>query len=236
MENLKPQKKIIDLGKTIVKELDLDPGVDTLSKWMAHYIAEKIELSEKLTGSKKIKAENECYEIILKLWENRWSVPYTQKYFEDFTPLLKTLEKLNPKKENPFLYSRSLQFEIEGESKRLELDPTKNNLEMALKVDKVARSLIFDLLNHAVSGLKLNGEKGESIRNAIDLIDYPDTNIIRIVSDYNKTPKSQEEEKSDEVKERIEQLKNRIQDLNDFTSLRDSLLQVYEKELSELEK
>ena len=31
MEDLKAQKKIIDLGKAIVKELELDPGVDTLA-------------------------------------------------------------------------------------------------------------------------------------------------------------------------------------------------------------
>ena len=36
MEHLETQQKIIELGKTIVMELKLDPGVDTLSKWMSH--------------------------------------------------------------------------------------------------------------------------------------------------------------------------------------------------------
>jgi hypothetical protein len=42
MENLEPQEKVINLGKLFVQELKLEPGVDTFSRWMAHYLAEKI--------------------------------------------------------------------------------------------------------------------------------------------------------------------------------------------------
>jgi hypothetical protein len=42
MENLEQSEKIIDLGKMLVKELGLEPGGDTLARWMAHYLAEKI--------------------------------------------------------------------------------------------------------------------------------------------------------------------------------------------------
>ena len=39
-------KDVLDLGRALVEELGLDPGVDTLSRWMAHYIAELIEDAE----------------------------------------------------------------------------------------------------------------------------------------------------------------------------------------------
>lgn len=35
MENLEQSEKIIDLGKMLVKELDLQPGVDTLARWIS---------------------------------------------------------------------------------------------------------------------------------------------------------------------------------------------------------
>ncbi len=236
MEDSKAQKKIIDLGKSIVIELELDPGVDTLSKWMAHYLAEKIELTEKLNGNKKSQAENECFKIILKLWENRWSAPPVRNYLEDFKPLLETLEKLNPNKKTPFFYPSQIQSDLEEEKEDTDSDNMKSHLDAALKIDKLARSLIFDSLNQAVSGLELNGDRGKYIRNSIDLVDYPDTKIIRFTSDYNKFLKSQEDERDDEKSERIEELKKRINDLEEFNSLKDSLLVRYKKKLSELEK
>lgn len=46
MENSELQEQIINLGKLLVQELKLDPGSDTFSKWMAHYIAEKMKTAE----------------------------------------------------------------------------------------------------------------------------------------------------------------------------------------------
>jgi len=234
MENLKAQKKIIDLGKAIVKELELDPGVDTLSKWMAHYVAEKIELSKKLAGNKKSKVEKECFDIILKLWENRWSIPNKKPFFSDFEPLMETLEKLNPNREIPFFYSPIVQFGLGKNDKKTEI--TATHFDDTLKVDRLARSLIFDLLNQAVDELELSGERGELIRNAINHIDHLDSRIIRITSDYNKSKKSQEDETGNEFKEEIENLQSRINNLEEFSVLRDSLMNRYKDQLSKLEK
>ena len=60
--------KVIKLGEKIVDELLLSDGVDTLSKWMAHYIGELIEKVENSEGEEKEKYEKECFETILKLW------------------------------------------------------------------------------------------------------------------------------------------------------------------------
>ena len=68
MEHLEQQKKAINLGKLLVNELGLESSNDTLSRWMAHYISEKMLLAEKLPeGEEKNKAEKDCFETILKL-------------------------------------------------------------------------------------------------------------------------------------------------------------------------
>ncbi len=88
MDDLEQQKQILNLGKVLVNELQLEPGTDTLSKWMAHYVAEKITLAEKMPqGQERIETEKECFETILKLWKHRWSLPSGKWPLETFEPI-----------------------------------------------------------------------------------------------------------------------------------------------------
>lgn len=249
MEDSKAQNKISTLGKAIVKELELDPGVDTLAKWMAHYVAEKIALAEKLSGDKKKQAEEDCFEIISKLWEHRWSIPYKKPFLQDFEPLFETVYKLNPNKDVPFFFppqfileteekiktSETKEFDIESEeAKDKNLNP-QTYLNSALKVDKLARSLITSLLKQAVSGIWLSAEREDLIRNSIEAIDYPESRIIRITSDYSKNLESQTDE-TDETQNRITEVKSKIDELEELTTFVQSLANRYRKELLELEK
>ena len=84
MEDSGLQTKVINLGKLLVKELGLETSNDTLSRWMAHYIAEKIAKSESLPlGKEKDDAEKDCLETILKVWERRWLLPSGKRPLED---------------------------------------------------------------------------------------------------------------------------------------------------------
>ncbi|MFO7853324.1 MAG: hypothetical protein R6X28_12840 [Bacteroidales bacterium] len=206
MEDSKACQKVIDLGRTIVKELKLDPGVDTLAKWIAHYVAEKIELTEKLTGDDKSTAEKECFEDILKLWQHRWSLPREKPFLKDFEPLFETLEKLNPNMETAFFLPPEIQFEFNSENNKEDTNEVESHFDTALRVDRLARSLICNLLHQAVSGLELTEERGKLIRNAIDLIDYHDTKIIRFISNYDVI---QEVNEDDEAKKRINELQKK---------------------------
>lgn len=50
--------------------------MDTLARWMAHYLAEKMEKAESAPeGDERERARRECIELILKLWERRHSWP-----------------------------------------------------------------------------------------------------------------------------------------------------------------
>lgn len=249
MENSKAQIKILTLGKAIVKELELDPGVDTLAKWMAHYVAEKIVLAEGLTGKKKTQAQKECFDIVLRIWEQRWSIPHNKPFLQDFESLFKTLDKLNPNKETPFLIRPQIVYDIKEEFKSAEpmeidteqvdkqddnFDP-QTHLDSALRVDKLARSLIADLLKQAVSGIKLSPERDDLIRISIEAIDYPEIKLIRIISDNSKHIKSHKEE-ADETQNRITEVKSKIDELEELTSIVQSLASKYRKELLTIEK
>lgn len=234
MEHLETQQKIIELGKTIVMELKLDPGVDTLSKWMSHYLAEKIELAKTLHGKDKIEADKECVEIILKIWDKRWSIPNERSFYNDFKPLMETIEKLNPNREQPFFYHSAIESKLYNED--AENQKPQSHLNSVLKVDKIARSIIFDLLTEAVNQIELSEEREELIRKSISSIDYLDNQIIRIFRNFSMTSSDEEDEEDEETQEEIQKLESKIGDLKQFSSIRDSLLEKYQKRLNELKK
>ena len=66
---------VLALGKKLVDELGLEQSVDTLGRWMAHYIAEKMEAAESATGEARDRKMSECSDAILKLWAHRSELP-----------------------------------------------------------------------------------------------------------------------------------------------------------------
>lgn len=65
----------MELGRFIAKQLKADDGVDTLGRWMAHYLAEQLEAASKATGTKKDKLERDVSDLILRIWAQRHSLP-----------------------------------------------------------------------------------------------------------------------------------------------------------------
>ena len=235
MEDLKASQKIIDLGKSIVKELELDPGVDTLSKWMAHYVAEKIELTEKLTGDKRTEIEKECFETILKLWEHRWQVLGLKNHFKDFEPLFETLEKLNPNRKSTFFLNPSFPLDSINRPEKEEFNQAKLQFDYVLSIDRIARLLIKDLLNQAVCQI-LTKEKKDFFKNSSELFNSLDLRIIELISTNNYYVNEDNSKGTEIRKERIVILKNKIKQLEEFDSIKNLLLRRYNDELAELEK
>lgn len=248
MKDSKAQDRLLNLGKSIVNELELDPGVNTLSKWIIHYITEKMELAENLTGNEKDQAEQECFDAILKLWELRWSIPHDKPFLQDFESLFETLDKLNPKRNTPFFIPPLLISEIEAEiqtSKSVHMDVELANkqdedinpqtyLDSVLSLDKRVRSVISYLFSRAVLGLDLTREREELIRSSIHAIDYPESRIIRITSDYNMYLGSLKGE-TDETEKLKSDLNSKINDIEELTSILTSIKSRLKIELLELE-
>lgn len=235
MENLELQTQIINLGKLFVKELKLEPGVDTFSKWMAHYIAEKMTLAEQLPiGQDKSDAEKECFETILKLWEYRWSLPSRKQPLKEFEPILKVLQGINPENQESFFY-RSIDRELsEMENENPDSKEISSFIKMISQIDKVARIWIDDILHQAA--LKVKNVKTEVVlKNAISLHDNEDVKIIQIILD-NDSSNDLKNYKDDDIqkKYRIEKLKRRIEELNKFKDLNTAILEKYKRDLESL--
>ena len=94
-EPLKRLESVIALGKKLVAELDLERSVDTLSRWMAHYIAELMSAAEETNDpEERSKAQEKCCETILKLWEHRASLPHGAGPLANLENVLKAIESL----------------------------------------------------------------------------------------------------------------------------------------------
>jgi hypothetical protein len=75
MESSERSQEILSLGNKLVEELKLADSNDTLSRWMAHYLAELMTQAESATGEAKANLEKQCFETILKIWANRGITP-----------------------------------------------------------------------------------------------------------------------------------------------------------------
>lgn len=230
MENSEIQKEIIELGKQFVKELRLEPGVDTISKWMAHYVAEKIALAKKSEGKQKMAAEKECFETILKLWKHRWTLQARRRPLENFGPLLNMLQRINPDKEEPYYF-----MEVPTGNVRADTDeskaPSPKWLDVAAEIDKVARVWLEFALKQA--GFEASDEMTAAwVKNSYHLNDNEDTLIIssllkdRVSFDFDDDESTGFYKKFD-----VEKLKSRIAQLEKFASINNVLLAAYKAEL-----
>jgi hypothetical protein len=225
MENLDLQTKIINLGKLFVKELNLDPGVDTFSKWMAHYIAEKMTVAENSTGKEKQIAEKECFDIILKLWEHRWTVSHDNKPFKNFEPILRLLENINPDNDHDY-YHRVVLNRLYPELEN-NIPLNSNWISNSREIDRIARIWIEYCIKNAVS--EIDSEKAkEWIENSKELPNNSDLSIINIL--INTRPNDVSEE--DSLKEyEIKRIEKRIDELNKFKKFNELILNEYHVEL-----
>ena len=129
---------VLAIGKKIVDELDADQPVDTLSRWMAHYIAEKIEDAETATDESCDRKMSECSDAILKLWAHRSGLPNGKRPFEDFEPIFRVIQSLDQDDSTSRYFSQVRLAADEND----EGTQTKQWLKIASGLDNAARILI----------------------------------------------------------------------------------------------
>lgn len=228
----------MELGKLLVKELGLEKGVDTLSRWMAHYVAGRIKDAESLPeGMKKRSAEKECYSLILDLWKHRWHYKSDRQPLRNFNRLFDILENLNPDKEEPYYYRWENTQSKEEENESFTLSDLKNLSPLALQIDKVARIWINHLLHEAAAKAKNENVK-KIIDQTVKLPDSIDAHIIQVVfadlrKDINENSVDQNELNR---KSRIKILDGRIKELQKFKKINEYLISQFEEELNHLKK
>jgi hypothetical protein len=203
MEDLETQERIISLGKHLAEELERGEHPDTLSRWMAHYIAQLITEAENSTGIKKKAIEKECFNTILKLWEYKSSFPDGKKPFERFEVIFKTLEKLSPDNRNMFFY--------ENQQENIPDDDIIKQLMKAIQIiDEAARVWIEYILKDAAE-LASDEKIKKWLTIAIPTKKRDEANIYFgiLKPDDNDDLKSR-------IKENIKHLESRIKQLEAF--------------------
>lgn len=213
--------EVLNLGKLLVNELGLESSVDTLSRWMAHYIAQQMIEIENTTGRDKEIAEEKCYETILKLWKHMAYYQTGNKPFENFDPIFHTLERLNPDNEEPFYFQSSYL------SKDNENDKIKQFLSMASTIDKTVRIWLKFVFQQAAEQA-VDEKTKEWLKAAAPLSDKEEASlIVRILSNQD----TDENDIEDSKEEKVKLLKRRIEQLKVYRDFNEELILLYEEEL-----
>lgn len=237
MAHSEMQKEVINLGKLLVKELGLEPGSDTLSRWMAHYLAEKIKLCESSEGEEKAKIEQECFNLILKLWKHRWTLPNGRRPLEDFEPLLNLLQRIKPEHEEPYWYPT---IPIPHNHRDEKEPPAENTvqfwIDVADQIDIIARTWMWDAFQRAAAIAETPDTK-KWLETAVGYPDDYDRRAIRIVYADEDANLTEEQRLLDfHTKYKIEKLNNRIANLERFAKLNEFLITDYKQQLEQIQK
>jgi len=228
MANSEIQERIINLGKSLVEELGLDRSVDTPARWMAHYIAEQMTIAENAVSDDKIRADQQCLETILKLWEHRSSLPDGRRPFENFEPIFRVLEQLNPENKQPFYFKTPGPPKENDESPKQAVDVQKW-AEVALAIDQAVRIWIDYVLKQAA--LCAADEKTPMwLENSLALSKNDDTAIIiSLLKDNLENPGEIPDESKKNRK--IQLIMDRIKKLEVFGDFNQKLLEIMKEEL-----
>ncbi len=177
---------VIKLGKKIVSELELDNTTETLSKWMAHYLSELLSKTETAIGIERQNLEKECSDLVIKLWERRYSIPIEIDPLRNISSALTMLQTLS---NTDYSYRK---YTGQGLSR----DPYDQVVKTVLESsdDIIRFTVAFSLANELFDSTKkwrdeFPGTLSELETQVIDMLDSFLTNRARVVitfSGHNK--------------------------------------------------
>src|SRR5262249_51388155 len=96
-------RDVLDLGRHLVEQLRLEPGVDTLCRWMAHHLAELLgHVSAARDGKARAAAEDRAVDLVLRIWNHRGASDRFNP-IADLRPAVRVLSSL-AEKEPPWVF------------------------------------------------------------------------------------------------------------------------------------
>ena len=179
--------------------------MDTLGRWMAHYIAELIQDAEKAKGEEKPEQMRACCEAILSLWKHRHTLPDGKRPFEEVEPLQRALASLDPESNTPRYY-RSVRTAAENAK---ETDETNSWLKLIDGLDYSARILIRYCLNQAAQKSLNKSVEWVNLAEAAGADESTEVPLIRVILEENKVLKGCDP--SEEERKRIEDRIGRLE-------------------------
>lgn len=206
MEHSVQHKRVIELGKRIVQELELDRSCDTLGRWMAHHLAELIAQAEQGPEGDASAVYQECRTAIFELWEHILSVPTKTRPFRDLEPIVETIRALDPDERSYFYQTRAQEV---ADSSDLPV-AAKDWLKLSRGIDYSARLLIqmcFDRVANETSGKLKEWIELASDAGARDL---PIVRVIHQLEGQRTSSKRSVEEEREKLRERLERLHSMV--------------------------
>lgn len=133
---------MLELGKLLAAELE---QTDTLGRWIAHYLAERMTSLEHKTGSERGIAEAEVADLILHLWSLRRQLPGGRLPLAEVDEVEAAIERLAPGR-RPWAYFGAFAADTWPSQEETETNIT---LKSALLVDRLAGDLVHGLIGRA---------------------------------------------------------------------------------------
>jgi hypothetical protein len=212
----------LELGRKLTKELGLDQSVDTLGRWIAHYIAELIHDAEKASPQERPAKMQACCDAILNLWKHQHMLPSGKRPFEELEPLLRTLESLDPEDDTP-RYFRSVRAIVDDAE---ENDETKSWLKLIDGLDYSAKVLIRYCLTQAAQNALNKSREWVSLAEAAGADESTEFPLIRVI--INEDSLLKESDLDEEERKRIEA---RIKRLEEFAKMAMTLVSELRQEV-----
>jgi hypothetical protein len=228
MVNSETRIKNIKLGQKLIKELSSESDVDPFSKWMVHYIAEQIRVAKSAKGKKKLEAERNCFETILKLWKHRAYLPSGHRPFENFEAIFRVLERIDPNNKRQYYYELPIDKKLKSKKRKKIAADVKKWLDTALVIDQAARVWLSQVFKYAAKSAS-DKETIKWFETVSELAKEEDISVvIRLFGEDSES----EENKAEKIKkEKQSNLKSRIKQLDAFVKFSRELKGTYLNEL-----
>jgi len=214
----------LDLGRKLTKELGLDQSVDTLGRWMAHFIAGLIQDAEKSSATEQPAKMRTCCDAILNLWKHLHALRDGKRPFEELEPLLRTLESLDPEDNKP-RYFRSIRAAADAAE---ENDETKSWLKLIDGLDYSAKILIRYCLTQAAQNALDKSRVWVSLAEAAGVDESAEFPLIRVIFEEDSMLKA-----SDPVEKERKRIEDRIDRLEKFAKMAIEVVSQLRQEVQE---
>jgi hypothetical protein len=135
---------VLELGKLLASELEQS---DTLGRWMAHYLAERLTSLEEKSGSERAIANAEVADLVLRLWSLRRQLPSRRLPLAEVDEVETAIERLSPRR-RPWAYFGAFAADTEPSAEETE---TSNTLKAAMLVDRLSGDLVHGLIGRAAA-------------------------------------------------------------------------------------
>ncbi len=195
---------ILALGEKLVGELKLLESTNTLARWMAHYVAERIEAAKTAPPETRADEEARCAKAIFELWDHRAGLPDGARPFEGLKPVIETLAALDPESPRRF-YGRGRWPETEPPGE----DPlVRRWLRLAESIDDTARIVIDTAIRRAAAAAADDAAEWVALARAAGANRSPDITIIEELLAGRKGLKTEREAQRDRLRGRLARLQD----------------------------